>query len=626
MGSENNDQKPISANTSEGSSLTDTDHVPEFYFDMPPSSEERESGYGEFANVPVTSTSQAQNSLMSQLLSCGKPNGTGLQSTKMELEGICTNVSYTNGSNRHCSEWSNNVFQQICQHVHREPSTEFYFRLLLIHLLKLVMHSSRKNDEFKRQHLGTQTNYHDDVFNKHRIWQELVRCIHATLCPLTPGGNADRIADLCACVNSSTPDLSERTSQRPVLLQWRHQSNSFTDVSLHKDQRILSDISQRLSLTDCFSRKESVNLHCKCYCEAGTQTENPFLLSPLPTIVLDPSPFPPSPSVAAKGSIPLPPPIIQVNTTLSRFHPTELAKHQSSNISCSRSTLPIGSCTSVNHTSHPTAPAINKLESSGNLHSLANGRLKPFRWTKVPVNDSSVWSCHIEGESNPMGETELKVDFKQLERLFGRHVRNGSDEVHSKNKRVTDGPTDIHCDTNGHNDRFTGNRSSSSDLLIVNPEERNYNNACSLLPSVNLRERSASLGRRNPSQQRHFESTLLDNKRCLNVNIFLRQFRSSSVNVLELIERRDSAPLGCERLKCLVKLLPNEHEQTLLAQFDGNFEQLDPAEQFLVNLVHIPNYAQKVDHMLLHEEFLTTVNWIGPAMDKLLVTAKGKRL
>ncbi|KAF7233925.1 hypothetical protein EG68_12477, partial [Paragonimus skrjabini miyazakii] len=510
--------------------------------------------------------------------------------------------------------------------VREEPTTEFYFRLLLVHLLKLVLYSAKENEEFKQQYLGTQTNHHDDVLNKHRIWQELVRCIHVTVCPLTPSRNAHRIADLCVCVNSSTPDLSGRISQRPALLQWGYQSNSFTDVSLHKDQGITSKLPQRLSLVDSLSGKDLGNLHCKHQCETGTQTENPFLLSPHPTIVLDSLPFPPPSSVATKETIPPPPPIIQVNKTLPQFYSTELAKKQSSNI-FSRSTLPTGSSTSIDLVANPTAPAIHKPDSSGNLHSLANGRLKPFRWTKVVhVNDSSVWSCHIGSDTNPSEGLEMKVDLKHLERLFGRHVRNRSDQVHSEIQQIIDEPNDNHYDTNGYNEKCDKNRPSSSNLLVASPEESNHNGVHSLLPTVNLRERSVSHGRRNPSQQRHFESTLLDNKRCLNVNIFLRQFRSSEFNLLEMIERRDSAPLGYERLKCLVKLLPSEQEQTLLAQFDGHFEQLDPAEQFLVNLVHIPNYAQKVDHMLLHEEFLTTVNWMGPAMDKLLVTAKGNRL
>ncbi|KAF5406425.1 hypothetical protein PHET_00033, partial [Paragonimus heterotremus] len=485
-----------------------------------------------------------------------------------------------------------------------EPTTEFYFKLLLVHLLKLVLYNARENEEFRQQHLRTQTNYHDDVLNKHRIWQELVRCIHATVCPPTPNGNTHRIADLCVCVNSSTPDLSGRISQQPTLLQWGYQSNSFTDVSLHKEQGITSKASQRLLPVDSLSGKEFGNLHCTYHREAGTQTENPFLLCPLPTVVLDPPPFPPPSPVATKGTIPPPPPIIQVNKTLPQFYSTELAKKQSFNISFSRSTLPFGSSTSVDLVANPTSPAIHKPENSGSLHSLANGRLKPLRWTKVVhVNDSSVWSYHIGSDTNPSGEPELKVDLKQLERLFGRHVRNRSDQLHSETQRVTDEPMDNHYDTNSYNGRYNKNRPSASDLLVDSSAESNHDGVYSLPPTVNQRERSVSHGRRNLSQQRHFEvghcsrkvgrllsfqSTLLGNKRCLNVNIFLRQFRSSEFNLLEMIERRDSAPLGCERLKCLVKLLPSEHEQTLLAQFDGNFEQLDPAEQFLVNLVHIP--------------------------------------
>ena len=53
---------------------------------------------------------------------------------------------------------------------------------------------------------------------------------------------------------------------------------------------------------------------------------------------------------------------------------------------------------------------------------------------------------------------------------------------------------------------------------------------------------------------------LLDSKRSLNVNIFLKQFRMPHEEIVAHIARSESEKIGAEKLKGLVKLLPEADE------------------------------------------------------------------
>ena len=53
---------------------------------------------------------------------------------------------------------------------------------------------------------------------------------------------------------------------------------------------------------------------------------------------------------------------------------------------------------------------------------------------------------------------------------------------------------------------------------------------------------------------------LLDGKRSLNVNIFLKQFRMSHQEIVRLLQDGHSDKFGAERLKGLLKQLPSQDE------------------------------------------------------------------
>ncbi len=53
---------------------------------------------------------------------------------------------------------------------------------------------------------------------------------------------------------------------------------------------------------------------------------------------------------------------------------------------------------------------------------------------------------------------------------------------------------------------------------------------------------------------------MLDSKRSLNINIFLRQFRSYRLEVIDPIHLGDSKHISAEKLRGLVKILPEPEE------------------------------------------------------------------
>lgn len=54
--------------------------------------------------------------------------------------------------------------------------------------------------------------------------------------------------------------------------------------------------------------------------------------------------------------------------------------------------------------------------------------------------------------------------------------------------------------------------------------------------------------------------TLLDPKKSMNVNIFLKQFRKSNDVIIDQIKQGDARALGVEKLKGLLKILPQQDE------------------------------------------------------------------
>ena len=75
----------------------------------------------------------------------------------------------------------------------------------------------------------------------------------------------------------------------------------------------------------------------------------------------------------------------------------------------------------------------------------------------------------------------------------------------------------------------------------------------------------------------------------MNVNIFLKQFRNTNdTSVVEMILEGQHDEIGAEKLRGLLKILPEFDELEMLKNFDGDRLRLGNAEKFLMQLLQVP--------------------------------------
>ncbi|NXO03103.1 FHDC1 protein, partial [Rhinopomastus cyanomelas] len=99
------------------------------------------------------------------------------------------------------------------------------------------------------------------------------------------------------------------------------------------------------------------------------------------------------------------------------------------------------------------------------------------------------------------------------------------------------------------------------------------------------------------------EVSILDAKRSMNIGIFLKQFKKSAESIIEDIYHGRSDPYGPELLHEFLKLLPEAEEVKKLRAFDGDVSRLSQADSFMYLLIQVPNYALRIEAMVLEREF-----------------------
>ncbi|XP_029304279.1 FH2 domain containing 3 [Cottoperca gobio] len=97
--------------------------------------------------------------------------------------------------------------------------------------------------------------------------------------------------------------------------------------------------------------------------------------------------------------------------------------------------------------------------------------------------------------------------------------------------------------------------------------------------------------------------TILDSKKSMNIGIFLRQFKRPVTDMVQDICQGNWLRFGTGKLKELCKLLPEESEVKRLLSFSGNLSVLPEADRFMVQLVKVPGYEERLKAMVLREEF-----------------------
>lgn len=116
------------------------------------------------------------------------------------------------------------------------------------------------------------------------------------------------------------------------------------------------------------------------------------------------------------------------------------------------------------------------------------------------------------------------------------------------------------------------------------------------------------------------EITLLDGKRSLNINIFLKQFRASNGEIAQMIREGAHDDIGTEKLRGLLKILPPTDEVEMLRAYDGDRNRLGNAEKFLLlHLMTIPHYRLRIEAMLLKEEFASQINYLQPSINAMIM-------
>lgn len=118
------------------------------------------------------------------------------------------------------------------------------------------------------------------------------------------------------------------------------------------------------------------------------------------------------------------------------------------------------------------------------------------------------------------------------------------------------------------------------------------------------------------------EINLLDMKRSMNVNIFLKQFKMTNDAVVELIRHGDDAKIGVEKLKGLLKILPEKDEIAAVRSYDGEREKLGNAEQFYAHLLELPSYRLRVELMLFRSELGDNVEELTPKLGAVIAACE----
>ncbi|KAJ7345232.1 hypothetical protein JRQ81_001182 [Phrynocephalus forsythii] len=108
------------------------------------------------------------------------------------------------------------------------------------------------------------------------------------------------------------------------------------------------------------------------------------------------------------------------------------------------------------------------------------------------------------------------------------------------------------------------------------------------------------------------EITFLDSKKSLNLNIFLKQFKCSNEEVVDMIQKGDRTKFDVEVLKQLLKLLPEKHEIENLKSFKDEKEKLANADQFYLLLLGVSSYQLQIECMLMCEETSVVLEMLQP--------------
>ncbi|XP_067420748.1 FH2 domain-containing protein 1-like [Emydura macquarii macquarii] len=116
--------------------------------------------------------------------------------------------------------------------------------------------------------------------------------------------------------------------------------------------------------------------------------------------------------------------------------------------------------------------------------------------------------------------------------------------------------------------------------------------------------------------------SLLDSKKILNLEIFLKQFKRPVQQIVADLRDGAGALYGAEKLLELSKMLPDAEEQIRkLRSFQGPWSRLSDAEIFTLLLLGIPSYTRRLELLVLKEEFFPQLNSLKSSIQILTEAA-----
>ncbi|XP_045594801.2 inverted formin-2 isoform X1 [Procambarus clarkii] len=157
-------------------------------------------------------------------------------------------------------------------------------------------------------------------------------------------------------------------------------------------------------------------------------------------------------------------------------------------------------------------------------------------------------------------------------------------------------------------------KSVNKDLLETPPSSLNYGQIEELFCQVNKPQAT------KVTKKQSTDVALLDPKKSLNVNIFLKQFKISHAEVASLIHDCKSSEIGSERLRGFLRILPEEGEVAMVKEYEGDVEKLGNAEKFYHELIKIPKFQVRIEGMIQMEELNPAADYLKPQIKMLLTT------
>lgn len=101
--------------------------------------------------------------------------------------------------------------------------------------------------------------------------------------------------------------------------------------------------------------------------------------------------------------------------------------------------------------------------------------------------------------------------------------------------------------------------------------------------------------------------------------MFFFRLISSNKDVVQHILEGRSEDLGVERLRGLLKILPNKDEVEMLKSVPKHDqEKLGSAEKFILKLIGVKSFRLRLEAMLLKEEFESSVSSLESSINTIL--------